>query len=217
MAGSPVQIATELIALVESDHGLPPDVRQWASSLRDRVHSAPDLAIQRLEEEAHRMAEVLPCRRPNELLSKSLSLEAFYRYYLDSDIKDRFSTVEDYRRYLAVQPDIAEALRDTVKKDGVLVDARHSWLAPYGAIRDLTGAEIVEVLELPRARPPLVVLVFRPPRDTFDEFWIRTPRATDAVPERHTGWRPGGLASGVPEFIDRDVPAAALGSVEWRP
>lgn len=217
MVESSIELAAKLISLVEEDDGLPAEVREQASRLRGLADRNPDLAIDRLKQEARRLAAELSYRPPSIPLSKSLSLETFYAHYLVEDVKARFTTAESYRRYLERQSDINHVLRDQVKKEGILVPAKHSWLAPYEEVRDRTADELIVVLEVPDTRPPLVVLVFGTPGDTANEFLIRTPRATDAVLGEHTRWRPGGPASGVPEFVDQDIPASALRQVEWRP
>ena len=43
---------------------------------------------------------------------------------------------------------------------------------------------------------------------------VREPRGLDAVPGRFVRWSPGGVSG---ERIDKDIPLAALGDLEWRP
>lgn len=43
---------------------------------------------------------------------------------------------------------------------------------------------------------------------------VREPRGVDAVPGRHLQWSPGVVPH---ERIDRNVPYAALGGIQWHP
>ena len=62
--------------------------------------------------------------------------------------------------------------------------------------------------------PPYIVMVFPAERVDATGVGIRAPRGIDVIPGRLLQWSPGDVRD---ECIDRDIPTAALGGLEWRP
>lgn len=212
------ELAQRLVDLVRADDGLPGFVRSQAEGLRELVDNQPDLALTRLDEIASSYAEDAQYRNPTVQLAKAVTVEAFWEHYLDDEVKAMFADPESYRRYLVTAEKPQDRAMDDIKSKGVLIPAPYSWLAPYRDIASMSGLELIDALELAaERRPPMLLLVLRD--EDLREFGVvvRTPRATDAAAARQTQWRSSGLASGIDEFIDRDIAPEAVREVAWRP
>ena len=62
--------------------------------------------------------------------------------------------------------------------------------------------------------PPYLVLIFPAEKMKAAGMAVREPRGLDAVPTQLVHWVPGDVPD---ERIDQDIPATALGGIEWRP
>lgn len=213
----PTQLATKLVDLVLADTGLPEELRHRVSPLRELAEQHPDLAIARLEAEAEAFSAGARYEAPTAQLAKAVTVESFWEHYTDEAVKALIPDPETYRRQLAAAVDPGRMATLDLKQ-GNLVPASHSWFAQYDAVGGLSGSELINALELGVGRrPPLLLLVLREEGLDGLGIGIRAPHATDAAAAKQTQWRIGGLASGIDEFIDRNIPAEAVERIEWRP
>lgn len=213
----PAELARVLVDLVIRDDNLPEPLRLRVAQLEDLVDQHPDLAIAHLEQEASQYAAWAHYTQPRARLMKAVSVDSLWQHYIDDQVKANFPDPEGYRRYLDWLPDAAGQVEQDLKASDALIPAPYSWLAPYADTVDRSAWELIVDLELaPSTRPPLVLLVLRNTGLETLGIGVREPRATDAVPGRQIQWRPTGLDSEIDEFIDRDIPVAAIERVELR-
>jgi hypothetical protein len=211
------ELAERLIDLVEDDQALPYDTRHRAGALREFAVRNPDKAMERLDTLA---TEVIPSlegdlKTPASDLAKCVGIEKFWTYHLKVEVK-AFVSAATYRLRVERSRRPGRRLMDDLSDAKVLLKAPHSWLVPKANIDGLDGKQLRIALAI-RHLPPYCVFVFPREQLTAHHVTVRSPSAVDAIPERLIEWRPGGLASGILELIDRDVPKAALGLIEWRP
>lgn len=211
---------SQLIELVLRDTVLPPGVRRCAAALREMADRDPDRALGRLEQQARDVAVAALDCEPDIALARCVSVQSFWAHYAAMEIRDAFPDPTQYERYLigmGAATTIEATLEAHVRQMGVLLRAEHSWLAPLEEVERRQGPDLVFALELGGVRPPLIMLVFPLESLKSTGVRIRAPRATDAVLGGHAHWRVTGLVSGIREFVDRDMPASALGALRWRP
>lgn len=210
------EYALLMISRVERDTTLPAPVRTAARSLSLLLDDGPPLAVRRLKRIAEQVLPNLPRHPPDRALVRAVELPTYYRYHMDPRFQAFFRTVEDYRRFLDNDPAPAERLRQHLRPDPVLVPWRWSWLAPLDGLQGLSGRDISRALETGH-EPPLVLFLFDHPQAALAGLEVREPCSLDSVLGDHEQWRPEGPVSGVGEFLDGDVPLAALTEILWRP
>lgn len=203
-------LALWMIGVISRDTALPLTLRRSAERLSGLALKQPDIAIARLDSLSRDYTDKAEYQAPAQQLAKCVSVESFWSHYIDDRVKVYFPTAEDYRRLVDTDPG---RLLGDLRRSDPLISKEHSWLAPYAALAGADGTALVGLLEL-RARPPLVLLLLGDP--PHPNVRVRTPRATDAVIGKLAQWRLGGPASGVAEFIDHDIPRAAIATAEWR-
>ena len=88
-----------------------------------------------------------------------------------------------------------------------------TWLVPISENSGLDGVRTKRRLRIDD-EPPCFVMIF--PAESMDAngVEIRAPLGIDVIPGRLLRWSPGDVPD---ECIDRDIPTAALGGLEWRP
>lgn len=195
---------------------MPHGVRRAAGALRVHILGNPDRALQHLEELAERIAPSLPVGDPEQDMAKCVGIENYWAFYLDEDIGMFFDDSETYRREVEAESDPAKRLVGDLRVKEPLIARKYSWMVDGSDIEGLSGSELKVALEL-RYGPPYAVLLLPKVAMQRSGVQVRKPRALDAVPARLTEWRASGLASGVHEWIDADIPLAALGGIAWRP
>ena len=201
--------------IVADDAGLPRYVRQEAASLAGMASRQPGRARERLEGLRERLLPDLPLYQPERDYARCVSVETFWRHHLRSDRKPYFrADHKAYLSYLRSQPDPAAAARADLSADSTLIRAEFSWLVPLDQITGLDGPAIARRLQLRGAAKSFVVFVFPQERLLQAGVTLREPRGIDTIPAKLVQWRPGGVPG---ERIDRRIPLAALGDVQWRP
>ena len=80
-------------------------------------------------------------------------------------------------------------------------------------ITGLNGSQTRSKLQI-KQKPSYLVMIFPMALMTSAGVGVRQPRGLDAVPGRFVRWSSGGVSG---ERIDKDIPLAALGGMEWRP
>lgn len=204
--------AHRLIRIVADDPGLPRNVRRRAQGLGQLAASEPRLVWERLGRLGEAVIPNLSVEMPAVDYARCVSIPVFWRHHLRSARRAFFDTAEDYRRYLEASSDPAvTAMRDLI--GGILVPAKNSWLIPATHIAGLDGVSIRSRL-LIDDDPPYLVMILPADRMGASGVRVREPRGVDAIPGRLLRWSPGGVPD---ERIDQDIPADALGELEWRP
>lgn len=213
---SAAERAAAVIEMLLEDGEVPDVVRRLARSLRPDASDHPHLVIDRLQRAS--AATSYPFGSPAADLAKVVTLERYWNHYASRDVKAYFPDSVAYRSYVERQADPGLRLMADLKPEYPLIPARHSWVTSHDLVAHSPGRSLVQDLELePGTEPPLAVLVIPADRARNLGVQIRRPRATDAVGTNQFQWRLGGLASGLPEWVDRDIPRDAVSSVLWRP
>jgi len=204
--------AHRLIRIVADDPGLPRHVRRRARGLGQLAASEPRLVWERLGRLRESVIPGLPVEIPAVDYARCVPIPVFWRYHLRPARQAFFDTAEDYRRYLEASVDpAAAAMQDLI--GGILIPAKNSWLIPATHIAGLDGVGIRSRL-LIDDDPPYLVMMLPADRMGVTGVRVREPRGVDAIPGRLLRWSPGGVPD---ERIDQDIPADALGGLEWRP
>ena len=205
----------QLVRIVVNDAALPAFVRREAASLAGLAGRQPGRVRERLEDLRQRLLPDLAGYRPERDYARCVSGETFWRHHLRTDRKAYFGA--DHKAYLShlrSQPDPAAAARADLSDADVLVPAEFSWLVPLEQLTGLDGGAIARRLQLRGSAQPFVVFVFPEERLLRHGVTLREPRGVDAIPAKLLQWTPGGVPD---ERIDRNIPLAALGDVQWRP
>lgn len=202
----------DLINVVASDTKLHRSARQEARRLVPLAASQPELVEVRLEDLRRRVVTGLPLSPPNRDYARCVSVDVFWRFHLATNLRDFFRQPGQYQKFLETQAD-PSAVAGRQLAGGVLVPAPHSWLIPEAKITGLSGLQTRSRLQI-KQKPPYLVMIFPMALMKAAGVGVREPRGLDAVPGRFVRWSPGGVSG---ERIDKDIPVAALGDLEWRP
>ena len=202
----------DLINVVASDTKLHRSARQEARRLVPLAASQPELVEVRLEDLRRRVVTGLPLWPADCDYARCVSVDAFWRFHLATRHRDFFRHHGQYQRFLETQTD-PSAVAGRQLAGGVLVPAPHSWLIPEAKITGLSGLQTRSRLQI-KQKPPYLVMIFPMALMKAAGVGVREPRGLDAVPGRFVRWSPGGVSG---ERIDKDIPLAALGDLEWRP
>ncbi len=204
-----------LVDIVVNDTALPAYARREAATLTGLARKQPRRAYERLENLRERLLPDLALRRPECDYARCVSVETFWRHHVRGDRKAHFGRDHKaYLSYLQSQPDPAAAARADLSDVDILIPAEFSWLVPLEHLTGLTRGAIARRLQLRGSVQPFVVFVFPEALLLHHGVELREPRGIDAVSARLLQWTPGGVPG---ERIDRGIPLAALGGVQWRP
>lgn len=208
-----VTMARQLIQIVTTDPGLPRYVRREAGSLESLASSKPGLVVEELEGLRRRVIPDLPLQAPAADYARCVSVPVFWRHHLNPVQRRTFRSADLYRRYLESLNNRVEVISNDMRRDEPLVPAAHSWLVPISRISGLDGIQTRRRLRIDD-EPPYIVMVFPAERMDATGVEVRAPLGIDVIPGRLLQWSPGDVPD---ERIDRDIPTAALGGLEWRP
>jgi hypothetical protein len=208
-------VAANLIGKVAVDSRLPASVRVAAARLRADALKDPEAALDRLESLWADAVPHLTLESPKSDLARCVGVSVFWQYHLKRDVRAVNPTAEAYRRLVESSPSPDARLLEDLADDRVLFPAQHSWLTRYESLGQMTGAEIRVALQINPA-PPIVVFVLARDRLVSTGVRVRQPTALDAVPDRLVRYQVRGLPSGLPEFLDQDLPRETVVRVEWR-
>lgn len=205
----------QMVQFVVNDAALPLHARREAASLTGLAGRQPGRVRERLEDLRERLLPDLAMHDPECDYARCVSVETFWRHHLRYDRKPYFGPDhKPYLSYLRSQPDPAATARADLSEADILVPAEFSWLVPLERLTGLDGPAIVRHLHLRGSAQPFVVFVFPQGRLLQAGVTVRAPRGIDTIPAKLLQWTPGGVPG---ERIDRSIPLAALGSVQWRP
>ena len=205
----------QLARIVADDRQLPRYVRSEASTLIGLARLQPGRARERLERLHVRVLPDLAMHAPECDYARCVSVETYWRHHLRADRKPYFGPDhKSYLRHLQSQRDPAVTAHADLARETLLVPADYSWLVPVQQLAGADGPAIARRLQLRGSSPPFIVFVFPQSRLQDHGVTVREPRGVDAVPARLLQWTPGGVPN---ERVDRDIPLAALGRLEWRP
>ena len=206
--------ALTLIDKVRHDPSLSPLERRRAGELR-RHASRPAVVLERLQREAR---TVLP-RRPKQVstvpLIRVVTAATFRSYLARPEVRESFTTTADFILFIDSQSDPDAVLMEALRQDPVVFPWERSWLAEESAVRGMGAVELNAALELDQ-NGPFVVFHFSVANMSAQGVTIREPCSLDSVIGPNLQWRPSGPLSGVREYVDDDIPRAAVTSLEWR-
>lgn len=175
----------------------------------------PALVLERLQQRAYDRLPSFARDTPVCDLVRVVTVSTFLMYHAKPEIREAFTTSIDFALYVADSEKPSERLYECLSDAPILFHWTRSWLADARPLMRLDGRSISAALELEK-EPPFVVFFFELPKLLAADVLVRTPNALDSVLGPNPQWRPGGPVSGVAEFVDGDVPRAALTRVEWR-
>lgn len=205
----------QLVQIVVNDPTMPAHVRREAASLTSMAARQPGRVRERLEGLRERLLPDLPLHQPQCDYARCVSVETFWRHHLRPDRKAYFrADHRPYLSYLRSQPDPAAAARADLSDAAELIPCEFSWLVPLDLLIGLDGGAIVRQLQLRGSAQPFIVFVFPEEKLLQHEVTLRAPCGIDTIPAKLVQWTPGGVQG---ERIDRSIPLAALGDVQWRP
>lgn len=207
-------LASALIRKVEADRTVPPAVRRLTTRVAG-TYEDPILAIRRLQVEAVKHLPVMARRPARQPLARVVTAATFLRHYTSPSYRDAFSTPRDFVAFVASAEDAESVLMDALTTVDPLFSWRRSWLTPERSVAGRSAAALLGDLEMP-GEPPVVIFKFSVTSMSATGVDVRPPCALDAVLGPNYQWRPGGPASGVDEFVDGNIPRAALTAIEWR-
>ena len=209
------KIAT-LAEMVASDDPLPAHIRQRARELRADALENHELALAHLVELSEETAPLLARDAPQDDLARCVGMEVYWLHHLDRDRRESYVSANEYADFVRDAADPGDQLQQDLSQDPIVFPAPYSWMVPSDQIQGLNGLA-TQVALASVQRPPLVVFEMPLALLLASGVTVRHPRAIDAVPRQHVQWQPGGLPSGIPEFVDGDVPLQAVAETEWRP
>jgi hypothetical protein len=213
--GIPSEQAAVILEKVRSDRSLPVTIRSRAWKAASDV-SQPARALRRLQTLAGKTLPGVARDAPSTSLSRVVSAGTFWRHHTSLEWRDMFTTVDDFVRFINSSSDPNTALTDMLSRDPIAFPWQRSWLAQTRQIRGLDGRSLVKALELGSA-VELPLVAFHLPLDLLlgSGVMVRRPCSLDSVLGPNPQWSPSGLASGIEEYIDGDVPLSAIGTIEW--
>ncbi|HJQ07310.1 MAG TPA: hypothetical protein VJ872_17805 [Nocardioides sp.] len=204
-----------ILEKVRNDRGLAARVRTLAWRTASDV-SQPAQALRRLQTLAEETLPHEPRDTPTTGLSRVVTAGTFLRHHTRLAVREAFATTDDFVRFVETSDNPNQELADALTDDVTIFPWQRSWLAPTQQIKRLDGRALIAALELGSSVSPPLIRFNLPLRRMIDTgVMIRRPCSLDSVLGPNPQWSSSGLASGVEEFVDGDVPLAAVGSVEW--
>ena len=204
--------AQELLRIVITDPHLASGVHGSARALATMRSANPNLVLMALDALHAATAPTLNVAPSTLRYARFVPIAAFWQYNLSTVAKRRFATPTDYSRHIQTSLDPALELMADLGPQ-LLAPAANSWLVPLRNVAGLTGIAVKRALII-SPPPPYVVMILPVAKMVSANVQVRDPRGVDAIPYRLTQWRSGNVSD---EQIDRDIPRAALGRLEWWP
>jgi hypothetical protein len=201
--------------LINADTALPEEARRSFEALRPALAANPEFALEHIDILARETARRLDRLPPESDLARCVGLEAFLRFHATDAVRRSFPNPAAFTSYVLNAPDPSSALDAALSASEPLFPAEHSWLVEAPAIDGLDGMQLRQLLRI-RPNPPYVAFVLGLAEMIELGVSVRPARAVDAIPERLYEWSPEGLPGGQREFLDGNVPRAALSTVGLR-
>lgn len=204
-----------MLEKVRGDRSLPVTIRSRAWKIAADV-TRPARSLQKLQGLAEETLPLVERELPTTGLTRIVSAGTFWKHHASNEVREAFTTVDDFVQYLITSDDPSGELHRMLAPDSPVIPWQRSWLAPTGRIRGLDGRSLIAALELGAdAEPPFVAFHLPLQQMIASGVLVRPPCSLDSVLGPNPQWSPTGLASGIDEFVDGDVPLAAVGHVEW--
>lgn len=220
MAGGGFPSEVEVAVLLEKVR----EDRRLPQHLRERVRRAagdlehPSRALSRMQELARRELPNLPRARPRVGLARVVTAGTFLRHHTEPTFRETFATTDDFVRYVSTSDQPDAELWNNFSVAPIAVPWERSRLAPLALLEGRSGGQLIQALELGSdAEPPFVLLRMPLRRLLQTGVAVRPPCSLDSSLGPHWQWSPTGLASGIDEYVDGDVPRAAIASLKWVP
>ncbi|MCY4492344.1 MAG: hypothetical protein OXB92_00620 [Acidimicrobiaceae bacterium] len=207
----------ELLAKIDyitAARALPPSLKKKCDSLRPISYESPALADDYLQEILETYVNGLTLASPPGVLYRASSLQTFQDHCVvpawDSTAIDHVT----FARMVAASANPSSFLHGVMRQDTVF-PAIHSWLvSPNTEIEKLSGRKLAEALKI-RQEPPFALARISRAHALAFGVEVRVPTAADAVLGNHVRyWNAAGIPAGQ-EYLDRDVPGAAIEAVLW--
>lgn len=214
-AGYTALDAKGLIDKVRRDPQLPSRLRRNIVRLAART-ADPAILIPRLQRLAVDQWRDLPREAPRYDLLRVVPAHTFWAHHAKPEVRASFTTVDDFAAYVSSADDPSGLLMEFLADDHISIPAERSWLAEAEPLRRMNGYETSQALEIDK-EPPLVVFHFPLDRLLDNDVSVRRPCSLDSAVGPNFQWREEGLASGIQEFVDGDIPRECVGHLEWRP
>ena len=215
MSSSEADVVLALLELADTA-ATPDHVRSRLRALLGDAADSPALVLEQLTSIAKAEIAWMSTEPPDSILYRATSLETFQRYCAKEEWRPPGVGFEEFRRHVEVHIDPGAFLLSTVDASSTVFPAAHSWLVASDTLAQLSGAGLVAALQLDKQAPPFALCVLSPARMNATGVRVRRPTAMDAILGRHTVWNVEGVPGGQ-EFVDLDVPGAAIEAVLWRP
>lgn len=215
MSSSPIttDAARLLVEKVRRDNLLPPRYRRRAQQLAPLLHS-PALVLERLQGFAAEALPGLPRSSPTADLARVITAATFWRYHCRAEARAAFLTANDFVQAVNSESDAGRFLAQCLTDNEPLTSWQRSWLAEHRAVKGLSGRRVDRALELGKS-PPFVMFVFSLADCRSHNITVRRPCSLDSVLGPNLQWNAAGLSSGLAEFVDGDLPRAAVSRIGW--
>jgi hypothetical protein len=212
--GSEAEAVLALIQKVTNDSHVPQATRRLTRRLVGSGHP-PSLSLLSLQAQAGAVLPALQRRAPRVGLARAVTAASYLRHYSSPEIRDAFSTPDDFVAYVESSSDPDATISSSLGDADPIFAWQRSWLAPASRLRGMKGPQVVSALEMVGQAP---IVLFHMDLDQLRGagITVRVPCALDAAIGPNYQWRPGGPASGVPEYVDGDIPRSAISRLEWR-
>ena len=202
------------IDYIAAARALPRALRKRCESLRPISYESPALADDYLRRFLETYLNGLSYAVPPGVLYRASSLQTFQDHCV---VPEWDSTAIDHLTFaqtVAASADPSSFLHGVMRKDAVF-PAIHSWLVhPVTSIEKLTGRALADALKTQQDPPFALARISRADAVAFG-VEVRVPTAADAVLGNHMRyWNAAGIPAGH-EYLDRDVPGAAVEAVLW--
>lgn len=206
--------ALALLLKVRRDTKLPEPVRRRAGLVAGPAPE-PALVLASLQSSARALLPTLPRTDPAESLARVTTAATFLRYYSTPEARDSFQSVDDFLVFIATHHDPSAFLLSILTRNDPIFGWDRSWMAPSRQLRGLSAEDVLRALEMV-GKGPLIVFEFDRDALLASGVQTRTPNSLDSVLGPNYQWRETGLASGIPEYVDGDLPRSALSRLSWR-
>jgi hypothetical protein len=213
---APPRVGNEALALLQKvrrDTRLPTPVRRRAATLAGSG-AEPAVVLASLQQIAELYLPLLPRTVPDQSLARVTTAATFLRFYSKPEVRDAFVSVVDFVAYVRGEREPSQFLTSALTPNDPLFMWQRSWLAPARQVRGLSAEDTLKALEM-TGEPPIVIFEFDREALLESGVQVRQPNSLDSVLGPNYQWTPTGLLSGIPEYVDGDLPRSALSRLSW--
>jgi hypothetical protein len=207
--------AGTLLDKIGRDPHLGADLKRSISRLAATTPD-PAILIPRLQRVAQELWTTFPRWSPRHDLIRVMPARTFLAHHSRPEVRAAFTTVGDFVTYVGSSDQQSELLMSFLSEDHLLIPMERSWLAEAELLVNLTGQQLSQTLEIDKD-PPLIVFFFPLDRLIDAGITVRNPCSLDSAVAPNFQWRDDGLASGIREYVDGDIPRSCVLRIDWRP